>query len=122
LPAPTEKRIFIVCILLRVMMWKRRLMVVYLNRLTPYHGTARDTQPWGGSNRSSWVIIVRSEPRRGRWDRSQTSQAQPSEENKWRYASRPFGTNGLKERAMWHIDSLLIGDTVNSDRCYAMVR
>jgi hypothetical protein len=35
------------------------------------------------------------------------SKAQPSEKNKWRYAYRLFGTNSLKEGAMWHVDLLL---------------
>jgi hypothetical protein len=44
LPTPTERRIFIVCILLCVMMRKRRLMVVHLDCLAPYVGTAQDKQ------------------------------------------------------------------------------
>jgi hypothetical protein len=38
--------------------------------------------------------------REGRRDRSQTSQAQPSEKKKWLYACRLFGTNSFKEPAM----------------------
>jgi hypothetical protein len=45
LSTPTERRIFIICILLFVMMWKRKLMIVQLDRLAPYVGTARDKQP-----------------------------------------------------------------------------
>jgi hypothetical protein len=45
LPAPTERRIFIVCILLCVMMWKRSLMVVNLDQLAPYERTAQNERP-----------------------------------------------------------------------------
>jgi hypothetical protein len=62
--------------------------------------------------------MVQTESRRGRWDRLQTSQAQPSENKKWRYACRLFVTNNLKEGAMWSIDPLLSGDSLNSGRYY----
>jgi hypothetical protein len=42
LPAPTERMIFNVCILLCVMMWKRRLMVIHLDQLASCQGTAWD--------------------------------------------------------------------------------
>jgi hypothetical protein len=64
LPPPTERRIFIVCIMLCVMMWKRRMMIVKLDQLAPCDGTAQDEWPKEGSSRSSCrVIIVRSKPR-----------------------------------------------------------
>jgi hypothetical protein len=63
LPAPNKKRIFIVCILLCVMTWKRRMIVAHLDRLAPYEGTARV----GTSSRSSLTVIaMRSEPWGGR--------------------------------------------------------
>jgi hypothetical protein len=46
----------------------------------------------------------------GRRDRSQTSQAQPSEKKKLRYSCRLFRTNSLKEGAVWHVDPLLDND------------
>jgi hypothetical protein len=46
-PAPTKRRIFIVCILLCVMMWKRRLMVVHLDRLAD-RATERKVRPITG--------------------------------------------------------------------------
>jgi hypothetical protein len=45
LPAPTERRIFIVCILLCVTMWKIRLMAVHLDRLASYVETTWDERP-----------------------------------------------------------------------------
>jgi hypothetical protein len=48
------------------------------------------------------------------------SQAQPSEEKKWWYTSRPFKTNSLKEGAVWLIDLLLNTDSVNNDHFWAM--
>jgi hypothetical protein len=41
--------------------------------------------------------------------KEEMSKAQPSEK-KWRYACRLFGTNSLKEGAIWHVDSLLGND------------
>jgi hypothetical protein len=41
----TERRISIICILLWVMTWKRRLVVVHLDQLAPYEGTAWDKWP-----------------------------------------------------------------------------
>jgi hypothetical protein len=102
LPAPTERRICIVCILWCVIMWKIWLMVMHLDWLVPCEGTARNERPYGGS---SWrVNTVKTEIRGGMWDRSQTSQTQPSEEKKWRYACRPLGANCLKKGAMWRTD------------------
>jgi hypothetical protein len=45
LAAPTERRVFIICILLCVILWKIWLMIVYLDRLAPFVGTARDERP-----------------------------------------------------------------------------
>jgi hypothetical protein len=45
-------------------------------------------------------------------------QEQPSEKNKWWYACRPFGTNCLREAAMWRIHSLLGNDSVNTPQQY----
>jgi hypothetical protein len=42
LPAPTKRRIFNICILLYVMMWKRCLMAVNLDQLAPYERTAQN--------------------------------------------------------------------------------
>jgi hypothetical protein len=43
---------------------RSRRMVVQLDRLAPYQGTARDERLQGGSSGSSWrVIAVRNEPR-----------------------------------------------------------
>jgi hypothetical protein len=38
------------------------------------------------------------------------------------YACRPFGTNSLKEGAMWRTDPLLCGNSVNSGRFWATTR
>jgi hypothetical protein len=43
----------------------------------------------------------------GRRGQSQTSQVQPSEKKKWRYACRLFETNRLQEGAKWHVYTLL---------------
>jgi hypothetical protein len=45
LPTPIKRKTFIVCILLCVMMLKRRLMVVHLDQLAPYEGTAWNKRP-----------------------------------------------------------------------------
>jgi hypothetical protein len=37
-------------------------------------------------------------------------------------AYRPFGTNSLKEEALWRIDPLLSDDTVNTNRFWATAR
>jgi hypothetical protein len=95
---------------------KSRMVVVHLVRLAPYQGAARDERPWGGS---SWRMnTAENRDTGGRWDRSQTSHAQASEKKKWRYVCRLFGTNNLKEGAMWRIDPLLRGDSVNNSHCY----
>jgi hypothetical protein len=74
---------------------------------------------WG--NCSWWVALRReqqewleskhwgkTEPQEGRWDWSQTLQAQPLEGKKWQYVCRPFRTNSLKEEAMWRDVTILI--------------
>jgi hypothetical protein len=58
---------------------------------------------------------VKTEPREGRRDRSQTSHAHTSDKNKWRYAIWLFGTNSLKKGAMWRIDPLLGKDFEKHD-------
>jgi hypothetical protein len=42
--------------------------------------------------------------------KEETSKAQPLDKKKWLYACRLFGTNSLKEGAMWHVDPLLDND------------
>jgi hypothetical protein len=51
--------------------------------------------------------ITLCEHGREKWDGSQTSQAQPSEKKKWRYACSLFGTNNLEEGALWRIHPFL---------------
>jgi hypothetical protein len=42
-------------------------MMINLDRLAPYEGTARDERPKGVSSGSGWrVITVKTEPRRGK--------------------------------------------------------
>jgi hypothetical protein len=41
-----------------------------------------------------------SSHKKRRRDPSQISQAQPTRKNKWRYTSRLFGTNSLKDEVM----------------------
>jgi hypothetical protein len=78
-------------------------MVINLDRLALYEGTVRE-----GGYRKGWSVnTVKIEPRAGRSDRSQTSQAQPSGNKKWRYAC---------SRAMWLIDPLLSSGYVNNGR------
>jgi hypothetical protein len=76
-------------------------------------GTPGPAGSWG-------IITVRTEPWGGRRGRSQTSQAQPSEKKKCRYACRLLGPNSLKEGAMQHVDPLLGGDREIGD-CTAAV-
>jgi hypothetical protein len=64
--------------------------------------------PTSGSSRSDWrAVTMETVPREGKRDRSQTLQAQTAQKRKWWYACRLFGTNSLKEGAMWRIDPLL---------------
>jgi hypothetical protein len=58
---------------------------------------------------------MKTEPWGGRWNRSQFSQAQPSEEKKWWCACRPFRLSRLKEGEVWYVDLLLSSDSINSD-------
>jgi hypothetical protein len=50
LPTLAKRKIFTVCILLCVMMWKERLMAVHLDRLAPYERTAWDEREQFESN------------------------------------------------------------------------
>jgi hypothetical protein len=105
--------------------WKSRMIVMNLDWLTPYQGATQDKGPWGGSSRSGWrVNTTNNEPRGGRWDQAQTSQAQPSDKKKWWYACRLFRTNSLTEAAVWCIDPLLGKDfkTNEYSHCYGGTR
>jgi hypothetical protein len=62
---------------------RSRMMVVHLDRLAPYQGTARDDWLYGGSSRSCWrLFTTRTEPlgRRTRPIRDITSTALGKEE------------------------------------------
>jgi hypothetical protein len=57
----------------------RKMMVINLDRLVPYEGTAWDERPEGGSSRSGWRIIsVKTKPHDGMRDQSPMSPTQLS--------------------------------------------
>jgi hypothetical protein len=103
--------------------WKRRIMVVHLDQLTPYQGATRDKWPEGVSSKSSWRVITMRTERWGRKVRPITDATSTAlEKKKWRYACRLFGTNSLKEGAMGHIDPLPGNDCETDNKTTAVAR
>jgi hypothetical protein len=95
---------------------RTKMMVVHLDGLASYQGTARYEWPSGGSSGGSWVITVRTEPWEERQGRSQISQAQLLEKKEWQYTCRLVRTNSLKKGALWYVDPLL-GNNCEISNC-----
>jgi hypothetical protein len=77
---------------------RSRLMLVHLDRLTPYQGTARALRRVQREQLESNYRENRAVGKEG--EANDTSQAQPLGKKKWCYACRLFRTNNLKEGAV----------------------